>query len=908
MSASSDIKTPNKGAKYWRYTIGVETLPALSKEKRPDLRSWEKYQREPVTDEEFQSWLDDDKFKNGVCILPGKIHHRSDRQHLYYIVIDGDKAHGIKELLTRNGHTPTLQEVAKQWIVEQHKDNTEKAHFGFYSPIPFLDKLPDSVPNRVVVVSPSTHKDGHPYEIIGTKDPVVLSELQALQLKQHINQICIRNGVPYLEKTGNLRVDAKLKRMIQKLEIDESIEIAEGQRNDMLIAVADSILFNHSHKFSEEKLRKYFEVINDQLCKPEPLDDRELNQLWDRACKFVEVIKEREKENGNGSSSNSKTTSNDSEDEDIHLPDNPEYYDLDKDVFGILNFNPPILAVARSKTKQIVKAKVIESEYKDSTKQTQVNRSLTWINAIVDAIPIKVVRNDNPLDERQTSYTVTFVYKGSDKPFTIGPATITKIVEELTDKGRVLKRLAVTDALTSLITSYGRTGKIMIDDQIPTPGYYWIDGRIVGYHITQRLNFDPWNNEEHRKEALECTRTFDEWQQRNKKKTALPSSLKWTTLAPFAFITKTHSRGVDKWLPNYYLYLTTDTGKTTLMRDAVLAPWGIYSDGENSNIHFKGPGSLDSPSKFGIAASQTTLPVLGDEIGSMFSDGGKYNKDNLLEIQKFAVQNKYIRSRFTENILALASFGFTSNDPPPNDGATRRRFFAIQFSDNEVWTADEKMKYESWMNEVDPITSKSRREKLSVYGDFVASYVIKNPELVLNYSSYSWHEPAITILKEFYKAAGVTEPPEWLNLLAEQTIVQEAKEERQFELRGFLLRSVLEAYRRDAGFSETKEGVEIDLTTKIMFCLNNRSIPFLHLHNRKHNQENEVAITSDIHLELKRHDRTAGAATMETLASKIPGFKPDVRKVGGITSRVVCGPVNKFVNFLNPEISDSEEK
>jgi hypothetical protein len=137
-----------------------------------------------------------------------------------------------------------------------------------------------------------------------------------------------------------------------------------------------------------------------------------------------------------------------------------------------------------------------------------------------------------------------------------------------------------------------------------------IDGRIVGHHVTQRLDFDPWTIEEQRKEALDVTYILDEWQQKNKKKEALPSALKWTTLAPFSFITKTHSKGVDKWLPNLYLYQTTDTGKTTMVRDGVLAPWGIYSDGENSHIHFKGPGSLDSPSKFGIAASQTTLPVL----------------------------------------------------------------------------------------------------------------------------------------------------------------------------------------------------------------------------------------------------------------------------------------------------------
>ena len=53
-----------------------------------------------------------------------------------------------------------------------------------------------------------------------------------------------------------------------------------------------------------------------------------------------------------------------------------------------------------------------------------------------------------------------------------------------------------------------------------------------------------------------------------------------------------------------------------------------------------------------------------------------------------------------------------------------------------------------------------------------------------------------TILKEFYKSVD-RDPPEWIDLIAEQTIVEELSEERQFELRGFLQQQILEAYRRD---------------------------------------------------------------------------------------------------------------
>jgi hypothetical protein len=34
-AAPSEIKTPNEGAIYWRRFIGVETLPANSREKKP---------------------------------------------------------------------------------------------------------------------------------------------------------------------------------------------------------------------------------------------------------------------------------------------------------------------------------------------------------------------------------------------------------------------------------------------------------------------------------------------------------------------------------------------------------------------------------------------------------------------------------------------------------------------------------------------------------------------------------------------------------------------------------------------------------------------------------------------------------------------------------------------------------
>ena len=79
------IKTPNEGARYWREFIGVETLPADSKFKKP-LYDWKPYQTIPSTEEEFQRWIDTNAFANGVCILTGKVRHRPDRQHLFFVM------------------------------------------------------------------------------------------------------------------------------------------------------------------------------------------------------------------------------------------------------------------------------------------------------------------------------------------------------------------------------------------------------------------------------------------------------------------------------------------------------------------------------------------------------------------------------------------------------------------------------------------------------------------------------------------------------------------------------------------------------------------------------------------------------------------------------------------------------
>ena len=151
---------------------------------------------------------------------------------------------------------------------------------------------------------------------------------------------------------------------------------------------------------------------------------------------------------------------------------------------------------------------------------------------------------------------------------------------------KIVKRLEAPEALALLITAYEKAAVAIISEEITEPGYYWIDGKIVGYGINQRLDLNPQNNQDDRNAILECIEVLEGLQSRSKKKVAFPTVLKWGILSPFSFITKTQSKGVDDWLPWLYLYDATDTGKTTLIINAVLAVWDKH-DKERDETHFK---------------------------------------------------------------------------------------------------------------------------------------------------------------------------------------------------------------------------------------------------------------------------------------------------------------------------------
>jgi Bifunctional DNA primase/polymerase, N-terminal len=295
-------ETINDFVDYWRYNIGVNVIPADTQNKRPII-PWDQWQDKPVPEELHNEWKAQGIFSKGIALIPGKVWHRPDKSNLYFVFIDADKQKAIDELCTRNGKTTTLQEMSQKFIVEQHKDNLDKAHIYFYSSIPFPKKSADSVlglevkglgEHGIAYCTCSIHKDGQPYEIMGTTEPVILTEDLAKEFRQHIDTICKKHGIEYLDKH-------------YKNLLDSDSKIYQGERHDSMISIANSILFRYydnngssstvssGKSYTDWQLKDQFVIINYKRCVP-PLPTDEINQIWKDAVAYHAREKSKQKE------------------------------------------------------------------------------------------------------------------------------------------------------------------------------------------------------------------------------------------------------------------------------------------------------------------------------------------------------------------------------------------------------------------------------------------------------------------------------------------------------------------------------------------------------------------------------------------------------------------------------------
>jgi hypothetical protein len=571
---------------------------------------------------------------------------------------------------------------------------------------------------------------------------------------------------------------------------------------------------------------------------------------------------------------------------------------LNSHIYAVVSSNPPVMYVAHRGKRKIIKAivKFVTETAANNDKQNQehkiIKQLLLWKQQLILAIPVKVVINDSPIDENKT-YQVTFISR-SKEPFTIGPGSISYIVEELTNRGKVLKKVEAADALTAILNRYEELGLAEVNQSVTQAGYYYINGRFETREVTQLLDKDPDPNK-----ILECTDFLDELSTKWQNKDIFSTVIKWTTLAPFNFIFKAH----DKWLRNIHSYGWSSSGKTSLGKIA-LAIWRLHTNVLRKDYHLRF-SNIDTPARFGSIISRSTYPKVINEAGGLLD---RFNR-SLLDLIKGAIESPYVRGKFFEgkyqNIPALCNMFITSNSRPPDDSGYRSRTIFIQHTKDDVHERGQKeaIEFEKWLD--------SKLHLLGVLGDFIARYVVvrpSKPEDSILFSGKSHEDIAKEILTEFYKSAS-RDKPEWLDRLFEQrSIVEENTEWAYFEVRGFLMDHITEAYSRHIRtlYKEQDPGVVIDFNTRLNFCMTNKLLSYLHSHTKKDGTE-EIVITHDILKELtKKLDHIEGITTLEDLGKEVPGFDYCQRKLGpdSRNTKVLAGKREDFVKFLEGNIED----
>ena len=795
----------------------------------------------------------------------------------------------------------SLDEIRNEHFIEQHLDDITRGHLWVYSPIIFPKKNADTVlglevkslgSHGVIIPTPCIHKNGHRIESTGLSEPAIWSKNEAYRMLLHINAMCKKHTVPYLDRNGNSStspLSSNLRNMIESLTIDPSIEIHDGQRHHTMISIANSILFRHSTTKSHNKLREFFMQINDCLCKPDPLSNKEVLKIWEDALEFVSRIKEQEHQHKERSADAVRR------EDIIWIP--PEVkLELAKHKWALTRHSPPKFLIAHSRFNQVVEGGIESKEREEQSGHLLKTYYLKYAKVLTNAIPIEVTIYQDPVSMAlEQQYKIKF-RTSTGKIFTSrGTTTIDGIVAELVDKALVYSAQEGKEALSRIVNAFENDESIRIIQEIERPGFYLIVGRIKASQIEIK--------DQNQKELAEAAEFIDVLVSKHYRKEIPATAIKWATIAPFDYALKQYTDDLS-WMPWLGLVGWPRSGKSTQGRIAC-GIWGSFYHGIGNYIPFT---TANTEARLGRKLGQCTLPITFNECDALNDDKNR----NILEMIKNCIETRVSRGKYETRTIyveepSLSPCILTSNSSFPSElGFRSRIIYVVYTKDDKHWDSLEAKEFTAFI-------SKGRKH-LKVYGNFVGKYILENQRILLkeNIEDCDWKETAVDVLREFYIAPG--KPiPDWVSFFVEETDVveaatQEANEMSHFELRGFLEKAIINGYRFDplAEMDSFNEKIvlalDLDLGRKLDRCLNQRLVPYLHKHVSR-SKIFEVAVTHDIIRELKR-SKISNASTMQALAREIPNFKYGPLKLNGDTVRVVHGPYDDFVNFLNCDFKD----
>ncbi len=308
MTPNKPQMTPNEGADYWYYDIGINPIPVISRNKNDSEKGfakvkWTKYQTEELDEETFKQWKDKGLYDEGIAIIGGKA-WRGKFKDFYLIMTDQDNQRGIDEMFPGG-----LDKVKTKTLVEQHADRLDKSHVYFYSVKPVHAKAASGNKEDIEaenknerpaievkgegshglhVVAPSIHADGHPYEIVSVnRYPNVVNNVE-----EQVQNVCDKFQIPYLDK----EIKFGYQKTKASIYLDPEYKIGESQgRRPALLVVCNHYFWRRQERLEEpetyDDVLRLAKIWDDQHCTTH-LTDEQIKKQVDDSFKYSTSIKE----------------------------------------------------------------------------------------------------------------------------------------------------------------------------------------------------------------------------------------------------------------------------------------------------------------------------------------------------------------------------------------------------------------------------------------------------------------------------------------------------------------------------------------------------------------------------------------------------------------------------------------
>jgi DNA replicative helicase MCM subunit Mcm2 (Cdc46/Mcm family) len=280
---------------YWFYEVGVNVVPADTRDRVDFRNKWTDYQTEPMKPQDYEQMKKDGDYVKGAAVVTGKV-HRGPNVGYYLTGIDFDNAIAVNEFLEAcrapgTDKIPTCEELAKYMLLEHHLDSPDKLHVYAYSKHPLKNKGSDrgkvwfdekKMPaievkgtDLLMFCTPSMNKGGHRYEFLNKRLPPVTEQLENV-----IDSILAKYKIDYLTKR-----DRNTREMLDKL--DQKNIVGEGSRHNKLLTKMNAMLHDLIRIKPVEEIKQKCIEFNNLYCNP-PLPIDEFERMWNDC--YIHVV------------------------------------------------------------------------------------------------------------------------------------------------------------------------------------------------------------------------------------------------------------------------------------------------------------------------------------------------------------------------------------------------------------------------------------------------------------------------------------------------------------------------------------------------------------------------------------------------------------------------------------------